>query len=768
MIEVKNGVFHLKGEGYSYLFRADEAGFLEHLHFGVPVGTDDADALAVHAGLGWGDSVLYSEASNACCLDVLPLHWSGAGRGDYRETPIELFCDGKPLATDFRYESYQIHDTPAAIACGLPQSRGGQTLEITLFDSVHKLRLHLYHTVFETAVCRRVSLENCAKRPVTVHKLMSFCADLPGSYQMHTFAGGWIRETHHRTVHVEGAAVINESACGDSSNRANAGFLLAAPDAGETAGDVYGFNLVYSGSHYASAARSLQGQTRVMQGIHPSHFFWPLAPGECFETPEAVMAFSSEGFNGLSRAMHRHVLQHIIPEYWRGRPRPVLYNSWEGCGFSFDEKKLLSLARQAKALGCELFVLDDGWFGARNDDQAGLGDYKVNTKKLPGGLARLAHSLRELGLSFGLWFEPESMNPNSDLFRAHPDWAVAEDHTPLLGRHQLRLDLSRADVRAYIVENVTKTLSSAPISYVKWDMNRHTPALGAAAHRNVLGLYDVLRRIFSERPEILLEGCASGGGRFDLGILCFAPQIWASDDTDPIERLDIQQGLSYLYPQSTWGAHVSQAPHAQTLRKTPLSTRGNVSFFGALGYELDLSELSPVEKSEIRAQIAFYKAHRQTLQYGAFSRLSCEAGAACWQVQTEKETIVGLFHRLVPAAPGYERLRAANLAPQTRYRVTSRAQLLRTGDFGSLIRYAVPVKVKSGGIILSAADRHYRMKDGDFCATASGAALSSGVFLPQRFAGTGYDASLRVQGDFGSNVFVIEALPEEPAQKEPR
>lgn len=756
MIEVKNNVFHLRGACYSELFRVSPAGFLEQLHFGAPVSTDDADALAAFPGLGWGDSVLYSEASNACCLDVLPLHWSGAGRGDHRQSPIELYRGGLPLATDFRYEGYQIYEQPVPISCGLPQSRGGQTLKLTLFDRAHQLRLHLYHTVFETAVCRRTVLENCGDAPVTVHKLMSFCLDLPGSYRMHTFTGGWICETHHCTVDVGAAACVNESTCGDSSNRANAGFLLAAPEASETQGNVYGFNLVYSGNHFAAAARSLQGLTRVMQGINPAHFSWPLAPGEHFETPEAVLAFSNEGFGGLSRAMHRHVLEHITPEYWRGRPRPVLYNSWEGCGFSFSEKRLLSLAKQAKELGCELFVLDDGWFGARNDDTAGLGDYRVNTKKLSGGLSHLGASLRELGLSFGLWFEPECVNPDSDLYRAHPDWVIAEDHTPLLGRHQLRLDLSRPEVRDYIVENVTRTLDSAPISYVKWDMNRHSPALGALAHRNVLGLYDVLRRIFSARPELLLEGCASGGGRFDLGILSFAPQIWASDDTDPIERLDIQQGLSYLYPQSTWGAHVSQAPHTQTLRKTPLSTRGNVSFFGALGYELDLSELTAVEKDEIRAQIAFYKAHRETLQYGAFSRLPCEPDACCWQVQTEKETIVGLFHRLLSAAPGYEYLRAANLDAKKRYRVTARRQLLRTSDFGSLIRYAVPVKVKSGGLLLTAADRHYRMADGGFEATATGAALSSGICLPQRFAGTGYDPALRVQRDFGSNVFVIE------------
>lgn len=752
MIAEKNGVFHLQNDCASYLLRVTQEGFLQQLHFGAPVQTGDAAALAVQPGLGWGDSVLYDEAGNAACLDILPLEWSGAGRGDYRESPLSLSADGRALSTDFRFEGFTVHDS-APMRSGLPQSHGGQTLEISLYDEVHRLRLRLFYGCFETAFTRRAVLENCGERDVTVHKFMSFCLDLAGTYRLHSFRGGWIAETH--CTESEGDCVL-ESVCGDSSNRVNPGFLLAQPDAGETHGRVYGVNLVYSGSHYASARRSLQGLTRVMQGISPTDFHWTLAPKETFETPEAVLAFSDSGFGGLSAAMHRHVTEHIIPEYWKNRPRPVLFNSWEGCMFDFTEQRLLRLAKKAKRLGCELFVLDDGWFGERNSDRAGLGDYTVNRQKLHGGLTRLGERLNAMGLQFGLWFEPEAVNPDSELYRAHPDWVVPEDRPPLLGRHELRLDLSRAEVREYIVESVGAILDSAPVSYVKWDMNRHSPALGAQAHRNVLGLYEVLRRIFDARPELLLESCASGGGRFDLGMLCFSPQIWASDDTDPVERLDIQNGLSYLYPQSTWGAHVSQSPHAQTLRRTPLSTRGNVSFFGVLGYELELGELSPVEEAEISAQIEFYKAHRAAFQFGAFSRLPCEENAVCWQVQSEKETLVGLFHRLVHAAPPYERLCAAGLERGRRYRVKSRPQLLRVGDFGALLRHVAPVKLKPDGLILSAVDKRYRMYDGAWEASATGAALHAGIALPQRFAGTGYDPALRVQGDFGSNVFLIE------------
>ena len=313
-------------------------------------------------------------------------------------------------------------------------------------------------------------------------------------------------------------------------------------------------------------------------------------------------------------------------------------------------------------------------------------------------------------------------------------------------------------MRDYIVEHVGGILDSAPISYVKWDMNRHSCALGAKQHEFVLGLYDVLRRIFEPRPEILLESCSSGGNRFDCGMLYFSPQIWCSDDTDPVERLRIQQSLSYLYPPSCFGAHVSASPHAQTLRATPLSTRGNVSLFGCLGYELDLTELLPVEQAEIRAQIEFYKAHRRALQYGRFTRGRTDGGGIVWQMQTKEETIAGVFHGVQHAAPGYERLRVTGLDADKRYRLESRAQLLRVGDFGTLLRHVLPVKLNPNGLAVQTADSYYKMYDGQQTVTASGAAYGAGIMLAPRFAGTGYDADGRMQGDFGSNVYFIREV----------
>ncbi len=746
MIEVNNGLFHLKNDALSCLLRVTRYGLLEQIHFGAPVETGDVDALACNPGLGWGSSLLLNEADSASCPEHISLAWSGNGRGDFRESPLEM--DGS--ATDFCYVNHRVLDTAPAMECGLPQSHGScETLEITLEQK--NARLYLYFSLYETALTRRAVLENLGSDSIELHKLMSFTMDLPGAYHMTTFNGGWAAEMNKTVTPVTRSRVVSESRTGSSSNMTNPGFLLSEADANEDSGHVYGFNLVYSGNHYASAQASHQGLTRVMQGISPANFCAVLQPGEKFETPEAVLTYSGEGFGGLSARMHKFVLDHIVPEYWKDRERPVLYNSWEGCMFDFDQKRLLGLAKQAKDLGCELFVLDDGWFGARNHDKAGLGDYNVNTKKLPQGLAGLSAKVQKLGLQFGLWFEPESVNEDSDLYRAHPDWALTDGFPTITGRHQLLLDLTRAEVRDYIVDNVSRILDTCGISYVKWDMNRHSVAVGKKAHDYILGLYDVLRRIFEHRPYLLLESCSSGGNRFDLGMLCYGPQIWASDNTDPISRLEIQGSLSYLYPQSTFGAHVSASPHAQTLRATPLTTRGNVAFFGCLGYELDLKHLAPIEVQEIKAQIELYKQHRRLFQFGAFRRMKNG-----WQVSLEGTTAAGVFHGSVAAAPGYEMLRLKGMEPEKRYHLRTRAQKIRVGQFAHLLKHVVPVNVNPEGSVIAAADKRIGLDDGVEGYHVTGSALNSGILLQPLFRGTGYDKNQRTQGDYGSNLYIIE------------
>ena len=747
MITYENGVFCLQGQDFTCLLRVNQWGLLEQLYFGPSVDAYDWQAFQPEPGIGWGGSVLLETGNNASCMDAMPLAWSGSGRGDYREAPLDI-----GTATDFRYESYRILDEAVPMESGLPQPSGkGEFLEITMAQK--GLKLKLYFGVFGAVLTRRTVLCNTGDETVTVHKCMSFLMDIPGELEMTTFDGGWIAEMRRHTVPVLENRVVNESTTGASSNRHNPGFLLSEPDATEDAGWVYGFNLIYSGNHYGSAQRSLQGFTRVMQGISPDNFGWTLAPGESFETPEAVLAVSDRGFGGLSQKMHRFVLEHIIPVYWQYRERPVLYNDWEGCMFDFNHRKLLNLAKQAKELGCELFVLDDGWFGKRDDDTTSLGDYSINKKKLPQGIKGLSERINHMGLEFGLWFEPEAVNPDSDLYRAHPDWALTDSFTPVTGRNELLLDLTKPEVRDYIVESVTGILDNANISYVKWDMNRHSIALGEKAHRYILGLYDVLRRIFGPRPHILLESCSSGGNRFDLGMLTFGPQIWCSDNTDPISRLEIQGNLSYLYPQSTFGTHVSASPHAQTLRATPLTTRGNVSFFGCLGYELDLDHLLPVEQKEIKAQIALYKRYRTVFQFGTFSRLKNG-----WQVRHGKTAIAGVFRKFREAAPAYERLRLKALEPGKRYHFRNRSQELRIGQFGSLVKHVAPVNLNPNGVVLRTADRHMTMPDGIQELTASGAALMNGVTLLPLFRGSGYHEKQRTLLDFGSEVYIVEEV----------
>lgn len=750
MILSENNVFLIQNENLSYMFRVTEHGNLEHLHFGAPVQLGDADAFSVKYGTGWGSN---SGPEGEEFPMYLPLEWSGLGAGDYRESPTE-FAGEDPAG--FKFSHFKTYDGIVPMNCSLPQAKGAaETLEIVL-GYIGGMTLHLFYTLFETAITRRAVLYNNTDQPVTVTKLMSYMLDIQGEYEITTFNGSWIAEMRPYRAKVGLSGIVNESTTGFSSAMHNPGFILNQPGANETSGEVIGFNLVYSGNHYARIQRSHEGLTRIVQGISPVDFEWELKPAESFETPEGVMVYSDKGFGGMSKAMHKFINEHIIPKTWQYKDRPVLYNDWEGCMFNFNESKLLSLAKKAKKLGCELFVLDDGWFGERNSDKAGLGDYDVNKKKLPNGLSGLQRKLSDLGLSFGLWFEPEGVNPDSKLYRAHPDWALhANSGVTVLGRNELLLDLSKKEVRDYIVENVSRCIDEGKVSYVKWDMNRHSTALGAIAHKCVLGLYEVLDRIFSERPEVLLESCSSGGNRFDLGMLCFSPQVWSSDNTDAIERYHIQYNLSYLYPLSTMGAHVSAAPHSQTLRDTPLTTRGNISFFGLLGYEFDLDDLSSVETEEIMNQIEFYKDHRHVFQFGEFRRLRAPEGMSI-QVSDDRTTIVGLFHELVHAAPGYERIFPEGLKAEKRYSVESRKQLLNASKFGGLLKFVLPVKVKPDGVVVRTAGKKYRMWDATQACSASGAALMSGLSLNARFMGTGYDPQMRMQGDFSSNIYLIK------------
>ena len=773
-ITYDKGVFALDTDRTSYIFRVTKFRHLEHIHYGERVRASDAEALSVKHDIQLGSSVMYDESDDCYCLDNLCLEWSGVGRGDYRQTPIEAKMPDGSFSSDFLYDSHEIvrgclpmHSLPAAY----DDENAAQTLIIRMRERDRAVTLELYYTVFPASnvISRRCVIENNCESDISLRRIMSMSLDMPDrGFLMHSFDGGWIKEAHRHVRPVEYGIYVNSSTTGASSNRHNPGFLLSEKNAGEDFGRAWGFNLVYSGNHCGVAERSNHDLVRIQLGINPHCFDWTVRPGERFEAPEAVMTFSERGFNGLSANFHDFVNNNIVRGIWKNVERPVLINNWEACFFKFDREKLLKLAKRAKSIGVELFVLDDGWFGARDSDKAGLGDYDVNLKKLPGGLGEFAGSIEKLGMKFGLWFEPESVNVDSGLYRAHPDWAIKPPTgKPCFGRNQLLLDLTRQEVRDYIVESVGRTLDSARISYVKWDMNRHmsdaySPLLsnqGEFSHRYIMGLYEVLGRIFTPRPHILLESCSSGGNRFDLGMLCYSPQIWASDDTDPIERLDIQGGLSYLYPQSTMGAHVSAAPHQQTLRDTPLSTRFNVAAFGVLGYELELKYMTKAELKELRGQIAFYKKHRKTLQYGRFYRFDeHKANKLHWQVSSKdgKEHVVGCFQKLCTASEGYDMLSVHGLEPSARYHLVCKRQSLFVKRLGGLVKHVMPLELDPDGFVLRTANKFFTMPDGAEDFVASGAALMSGVGLNNQFLGTGYNERLHMLGDFGSALYTIK------------
>ncbi len=773
MIQYNDNTFWLNTKQSSYIFQVTKFGHLEHLYYGPKLSMNQpVEALKYKHTAMIGSCVNYDKSDDKYSLDTQTLEWSGIGRGDYRHSPLEMKMPDGSFVHDFVFKSYEVVDgciEADTLPTAYNDNETSQTLSITMMDESNQVELQLIYSVFEDTdvITRRVVITNHNAEKTVLRRALSMMVDLPNrNFKMTSFSGGWIKEMHKTERLITPGMHVNSSTTGGSSNKHNPGFLVSETHATEDQGWVYEFNLIYSGNHYGVAELSNIDTVRVLLGVNSHCFEWELNCGERFEAPEAVMTFSNKGYNGASHQMHDFINAHIVRGNWKGKERPVLLNNWEAHFFDFNEGKLLNLAKRAKNLGVEMFVLDDGWFGARNDDKAGLGDYNVNRKKLPRGMKAFADRIRGMGLEFGLWFEPEMVNENSDLYRKHPEYAVTlPGKTPTLGRNQLVLNLCKPEVQDYIVDSVTKILDEANVTYVKWDMNRHMSEVfsetlanqGEFYHRYIIGLYSVLDRIFTPRPHILLESCSSGGNRFDLGMLCYSPQIWSSDDTDPIERLEIQSGLSYLYPPSTMGAHVSSAPHQQTLRDTPLSTRFNVAAFGCLGYELDLKYLSKVENEEVKAQIAFYKAHRKTLQFGTFSRIETQkSNKVQWQsIEGDgSKAITGFYQTLSTASEGYDLLKIKGLSSTGTYQVTTKPQSIYVERFGELVKHILPVALHPDGLILRTANKFYCLNDCVESYEAKGDLLESGILLNNQYMGTGHNDQIRLLGDYGSNLYV--------------
>ena len=557
-----------------------------------------------------------------------------------------------------------------------------------LVDPLTTVRIELSYTLFSSrpVLTRTARFINDGHAEVFLDQAMSACLDLPDAeYEWWQFSGAWGRERHLKTRTLEQGITSIGSIRGNSSAQQNPFVILARPGTDDRQGEAIGCAFVYSGNFLIQAEVDTFDTTRLLVGIHPQGFRWKLRPGSSFQTPEVVFAYTTEGLNDLSATLHSLFRERLMRGQWRDRPRPIVTNNWEATYFDFTEDTLIDIARTAQGVGAELFVLDDGWFGARRGERAGLGDWTPNTDLLPDGIAGLSKKVTDLGIDFGLWVEPEMVNEDSNLFRTHPDWVIqTPNRRRSVGRFQLVLDYSRAEVVDHVFTQLSDVFSTAKISYVKWDMNRSltevfssalpTDQQGEVAHRHMLGVYALLERLTTAFPHILFESCASGGARFDAGMLFYAPQAWASDDSDAVERLKIQWGSSFAYPIVSHGAHVSITPNHQVNRVTPLHTRANVAFFGAFGYELDLNKLSDEEITEVKAQVAFMKEHRELIQFGTFYRLRSpfDSNITCWMVVNKQKTkaIVGWYRVLNTVNAPFDRVRLVGLDTTKRYRIT--------------------------------------------------------------------------------------------------
>ena len=631
--------FHLSNRDISYIITVLKNGQLGQLYFGKKL--HDRESFAHLLELRHRPmAVCTYEGDSTFSMEHIKQEYPSYGAGDMRYPAVEILQENGSRITDFVYQTHRIYDGKPALA-GLPatyteDSKEAQTLEIELKDELIHTTLILYYTIFEElpAITRSAKVIYHGTEKIVLERAMSCSVDLPDhDYQMIELTGAWGRERAVTERKLQYGIQEIYSMRGCSSSNFNPFLALRRENTTEACGEVYGFSLVYSGNFLAQAEVDTYDVTRVTLGIHPDRFSWEMKNGDEFQTPEAVMVYSNRGLNGMSQAFHSLYRARLARGYWRDRPRPILINNWEATYFDFNEEKILEIVRTAKQLGIELFVLDDGWFGKREDDHSSLGDWYPNLEKLPDGIAGIAKKVAAEGMKFGLWFEPEMISEDSDLYRAHPDWAFAiPGRVPNHSRNQLVLDMTREDVREYLLERLTTIVHDAKIDYVKWDMNRsvcdvysHVAAQnrnGELYHRYVLGVYDLLERFLAACPDLLLEGCSGGGGRYDAGMMYYSPQIWCSDNTDAINRLSIQYGSSFFYPISTVGSHVSVCPNHQTGRVTPFRTRGDVALAGSFGYEMDLNKISEEEKEMVKEQVAAMHEYYELTHEGLYYRLT--------------------------------------------------------------------------------------------------------------------------------------------------
>lgn len=705
-VNASNRLFHLQTKHTSYVFHVIEDGSLGQLYYGPKIPFKD-DYANLNTREEHDCTNTRTDEDVEFQAELLKQEYAGLGKGDYRYPAFQITYPNGSRTSEFQYRDYELKDGKARLT-GLPStfaddSNDSQTLTVKLADG--DLELQLHYTVFadEDVIVRSTTFVNHGKT-VFLNRALSAQLDLPdANYDFIQFAGSWSRERHLHRSHLRPGTQSISSLRTASSHQENPFFMLARPHTDNNQGAVFGFNFVYSGNFLDSVEVDQFDTTRVLIGINPDEFGWKLNSGDSFQTPEVIFSYTDNGFNALSQQLGAFYTQHLINPHFAHQERPILINNWEATFMDFTEDKLMPIVERAKELGIEMFVLDDGWFGHRDDDRSSLGDWFVDEKKFNHGIAGFAKRVHDLDMKFGLWFEPEMISIDSKLYQTHPEWMIktpGRGQTP--GRHQFVLDMSRKEVVEYLFGLMSHIIQDAKLDYIKWDMNRNITEMYGAdlpadqqlefSHRYILGVYDLYDRLTKAFPDVLFESCASGGGRFDLGMMYYAPQAWCSDDTDAIERIKIQDGTSYGYTPSMWGAHVSAVPNDQVGRLTSIDTRAKVAYFGAFGYELDVTELSDEEQATIKQQVAFYKQYRKLFQFGTFYRLETpdtSDNVYGWEtVSPDKQTAIGMRYQILNGAnPAYIRYYFKGLDPERRYTVNdgsevfSGAELMNAGYF---------------------------------------------------------------------------------------
>ena len=689
-------IFKLDTANTSYMIGiVDEEQFVGHIYYGAKIRMQDAAYLMRTAENPLVPSI--NNRERCSFLDTFPMEYPGHGAGDYREGCIRVKTKSGHSVVGLQYESYKILDEKPTLE-GLPSSFAGneacQTLVLTCKDSILDLEVELLYSVFEKEdiITRSVRVINHSADPIYLTKVYSACVDMDDrDYEWLTLHGSWARERQIERKKLGYGKQSVGSVRGESSHQEHPFIAWMDPNTTQTQGDVYAMHFVYSGNFQAQIEKSQFESIRVTMGINAEDFCWKLKQGECFTAPEVVLTFSSEGMGNMTRNLHDFYRDHMIRSKYTHMKRPILINNWEATYFDFNTEKLLSIAKRASELGIEMLVMDDGWFGHRNDDSTSLGDWFVNEEKITGGLKYLVDEVNKLGLKFGIWMEPEMISPDSKLYEQHPDWAIAvPGRTATLSRNQYVLDLSRKEVRDYVYDMISNILQSANIEYVKWDMNRQLSDMGSYElpadrqgelyHRYVLGVYELQERLITEFPDLLLENCSGGGARFDPGMLYYSPQIWCSDDTDAVERLKIQEGTALMYPLSAMGAHISVCPNHTVGRNTPFETRGNVALAGTFGYELDITKIPQEDQEMIPQQVQMYHKYNDLVREGDYYRIASyrenhEFDCYLVAAKDKKEALVTFVQ--VIGRPNYHSrcIRLQGLDPAMNYRMEGTDQV---------------------------------------------------------------------------------------------